>query len=107
MFVGNKKKETDNMQKKKITVVSLDPRAGASYAGEVQSLFGDYADISMFNVMDGSAMGILEWADLFVISTDAYGSAEEVARHVPIGCQTMAVEVSFRWNELRKLKEIQ
>lgn len=94
------------MQKKKITVVSLDPRAGASYAGEVQSLFGDYADISMFNVMDGSAMGILEWADLFVISTDAYGSAEEVARHVPIGCQTMAVEVSFRWNELRKLKEI-
>ncbi|NBH72713.1 AAA family ATPase [Clostridiaceae bacterium] len=94
------------MQKKKITVISLDPRAGASYAGEVQSLFGEYADISMFNVMDGSATGTLEWADLFVISTDAYGSAEEVARHVPIGCQTMAVEVSFRWKELQKLKEI-
>ena len=63
MFVGNKKKETDKMQKKKITVVSLDPRAGASYAGEVQSLFGDYADISMFNVMDGSAM---RWPGMFL-----------------------------------------
>lgn len=94
------------MQKKKITVISLDPRAGASYAGEVRSLFGEYADVSMLNVMDGSAAGTLEWSDLFVISTDAYGSAEEVARHVPIGCQTMAIEVSFRWKELRKLKEI-
>lgn len=94
------------MKKKKISVVSLDPRAGASYAGEVESLFGKYAEISMYNVMDGSAMGVLERADLFVVSTDAYGSAEEVARHVPMGCQTMAVEVSFRWRELRKLKEI-
>lgn len=94
------------MEKKKITVISLDPRAGHSYAREVRSLFGEYADVSMLNVMDGSAMGVLEWADLFVISTDAYGSAEEVARHVPMGCQTMAVEVSFRWKELRKLKEI-
>ncbi|MDO5549978.1 MAG: sigma 54-interacting transcriptional regulator [Lachnospiraceae bacterium] len=94
------------MKKKKISIISLDPRAGASYAGEVESLFGEYADISMFNVMDGSAMGKLERADLFVVSTDAYGSAEEVARHVPMDCQTMAVEVSFRWAELRKLKEI-
>ncbi len=51
-------------------------------------------------------MGVLPRADLFVVSTDAYGSAEEVARHVPMDCQIMAVEVSFRWSELRKLKEI-
>ncbi|MCI8889428.1 MAG: sigma 54-interacting transcriptional regulator [Hungatella sp.] len=94
------------MNKKKITVVSLDPRAGESYGGEIQSLFGDYAHISVYNVQDGSATGVLPKADLFVVSTDAYGSAEEVARHVPMGCQTMAIEVSFRWSELRKLKEI-
>lgn len=94
------------MKKKKITVISLDPRAGRSYAGEIRSLFGEYADITMYNVMDGSAMGVLRKADLFVVSTDAYGSAEEVARHVPVECQTMAVEVSFRWSEIRKLKEI-
>jgi len=94
------------MEKKKITVVSLDPRAGASYAKDVRGLFGDHADVSVFNVMDGSAMGKLERADLFAVSTDAYGSAEEVARHVPMGCQTMAIEVSFRWRELRRLKAI-
>ena len=87
---------------KKITVVSLDPRAGESYGREIQSLFGDYAHISVYNVQDGSATGVLPKADLFVVSTDAYGSAEEVARHVPMGCQTMAIEVSFRWSELRK-----
>lgn len=94
------------MDKKIISIVTLDPRAGKSYAADVEQLFGEYAKINIYNVRDGSAMGVLPWADLFVVSTDAYGSAEEVARHVPIGCQTMAVEVSFRWSELRKLKEI-
>ncbi len=94
------------MNKKRISVVSLDARAGKSYGQEVESLFGDYAEISVYNVQDGSAMGVLPRADLFVVSTDAYGSAEEVARHVPMDCQTMAVEVSFRWSELRKLKEL-
>lgn len=94
------------MEKKRISVVSLDPRAGESYGREVRSLFGEYADIKVYNVLDGSAMGVLPRADLFVVSTDAYGSAEEVARHIPMDCQTMAVEVSFRWSELRKLKEI-
>ena len=94
------------MEKKRISVVSLDPRAGRSYGKDVESLFGPYADISVYNVQDGSAMGVLPRADLFVVSTDAYGSSEEVARHVPMDCQTMAVEVSFRWSELRKLKEI-
>ncbi len=94
------------MEKKRISVVSLDLRAGESYGREIAGLFGDYAHVSVYNVQDGSAAGVLPGADLFVVSTDAYGSAEEVARHVPIGCQTMAVEVSFRWSELRKLKEI-
>lgn len=91
---------------KKITVVALDPFAGASYAKEIEGLFGEYAKISMFSVLDGSAAGKLDAADLFVISTDAYGSAEEVSKHVPLGSQTMAIEVSFRWKELRKLKEL-
>ncbi len=92
--------------KKKISVVALDKFAGISYAKEIRGLFGDYAEVRMFSVMDGSAAGELAPADLFVISTDAYGSAEEVSRHVPLGSQTMAIEVSFRWKELRKLKEL-
>ncbi len=86
--------------------MALDDFAGASYAGEIRELFGDYAQVRAFSVMDGSATGKLGPADLFVISTDAYGSADEVARHVPLGSQTMAVEVSFKWSELRKLQEL-
>ena len=94
------------MEKKKISIIALDPRAGQSYGRDVESLFGDVADVSVFSVMDGTAMGVLPHADLFAASTDAFGSPEELARHVPIDSQTMAVEASFRWQELRRLKEL-
>ena len=65
---------------KKIAVVALDPLAGASYTKEVRDLFGEYAEVVGYSVRDGSAAGVLPRADLFAISTDAYGSAEEEAR---------------------------
>lgn len=102
MWRGNKLEK----MKKKITVVGLDPFAAASYKNDVQSLFGDYADVDCYSVWDGSATGKLPRADLFLISTDAYGSAEEVARHVPIDCETMSIEVSFKLKELDKLWKI-
>ena len=92
--------------KKKISVIALDPRAGASYKSDIETLFAGVADVSVFSMLDGSAAGTLDRADLFVASTDAYGSPEELLRHIPIDSQTMAVEVSFRWSELRKLKEL-
>ena len=91
---------------KKIAVVALDPLAGASYTKEVRDLFGEYAEVVGYNVRDGSAAGVLPRADLFAISTDAYGSAEEVARHVPIDSQIMSIEVTFYWETLKKLCEI-
>ncbi len=94
------------MKEKIISLVSLDPEAGRSYQAEVESLFGDHAQVRIYSTLNGTAEGTLPKADLYVISTDAYGSAEEVARHVPMGSETMAIEVSFRWSELRKLKEI-
>ncbi|MCI9120624.1 MAG: sigma 54-interacting transcriptional regulator [Oscillibacter sp.] len=92
--------------KKRITVIALDPQAGESYRSDIAQLFGGVAEISAFSVLDGSAAGVLDRADLFVASTDAYGSPEELLRHIPIDSQTMAVEVSFRWRELRKLKKL-
>ncbi len=94
------------MGKKKICVIALDPRAGRSYQKDIEGLFGGVADVSMFSVLDGTASGMLERADLYAASTDAFGSAEELARHVPMDAQTMAVEASFRWSELRKLKTL-
>ena len=94
------------MKKKKISIIALDPRAARSYGRDVEGLFGEVADVSVFSVMDGSAMGVLPHADLFAASTDAFGSPEELARHVPIDSQTMAVQASFRWQELRRLKKL-
>ena len=91
---------------KKIAVVALDPLAGDSYTKEVRDLFGEYAEVVGYSVRDGSAAGVLPRADLFAISTDAYGSAEEVARHVPIDSQIMSIEVTFYWETLKKLCEI-
>ena len=92
--------------KKRIAVVALDPLAGASYTKEVRDLFGEYAEVVGYSVRDGSAAGVLPRADLFAISTDAYGSAEEEARHVPIDSQIMSIEVTFYWETLKKLFEI-
>ena len=78
------------MEKKAISIIALDPRAARSYGRDVEGLFGEVADVSVFSVMDGSAMGMLPHADLFAASTDAFGSPEELARHVPIASQTMA-----------------
>ena len=94
------------MRKKTIVVVGLDPRAAAFYAGQIEELFGEYAEVRCFSVKDGSATRQLPEADLFVISTDAYGSAEEVARHVPIDSETMGIEVSYRWSTLEELWSI-
>ncbi|MDO5408899.1 MAG: sigma 54-interacting transcriptional regulator [Lachnospiraceae bacterium] len=92
--------------RKKIAVVTLDPSACASYMKEINSLFGDYAEVKGYSVRDGSATGKLPRADLFVISTDAYGSSEEVARHVPIDSETMSIEVTFHWETLKQLWKI-
>jgi len=92
--------------KKTISVVVLDSKAGEFYAKEINELFEEYVEITSYSVSDGSAMGTLPKADLFVISTDAYGSAEEVARHVPIDSLTMGIEVSYRWSTLQKLSMI-
>ena len=69
--------------KRRSPVIALDPRAGKSYGEDIAGLFSDAADISVFSMLDGSAAGVLERADLFVASTDAYGSPEELAKHIP------------------------
>ncbi len=91
---------------KKIAVVALDPLAGASYQKEIENLFGDYAKVDYYSVRDGSAVGKLPPADLFAVSTDAYGSAEEAARHVPQDSEVMSIENTFYWETLKILRKI-
>lgn len=92
--------------KKTISVVALDPRAGGFYAREIQGLFGDHVTVRSYSVRDGSAMGRLERADLFAVSTDAFETTEEVQEHIPIDCQVMGIEMSYRWSTIQKLRKI-
>ena len=64
--------------------------------------FGEYAEVVGYSVRRWISCGVLPRADLFAISTDAYGSAEEEARHVPIDSQIMSIEVTFYWETLKK-----
>ena len=43
------------MEKKIISIVTLDPRAGRSYVADVEGLFGEYAKINLDKVRDGWA----------------------------------------------------
>ena len=75
--------------KKVIRVVALDPFAGISYKKDMEGLFGGYTEIVSYSVLDGTATGKLPRADLFVISTNAYGTAEDIARLVPISIEVI------------------
>lgn len=94
------------MDKKRITIIALDARAGHSYKRDVESLFGHVAHISMYAVNDGTVTGLLPSADLFVVSTDAFSSADALARHVPEGCPLMPVQSSFKHSELERLSTL-
>ncbi|WP_409967003.1 sigma 54-interacting transcriptional regulator [Bengtsoniella intestinalis] len=94
------------MTKKQISIIALDPRAGQSYGADVRSLFGDVAEITIYAVADGTVTGRLPYSDLFVVSTDAFPSAEALASHIPPQCPTMAVQASFKHSELERLKTL-
>ncbi len=53
------------------------------YAGRLRELFGGYVSVNVYGVFDGTAAETLFSSDLFVISTDAYGSSDEADRHIP------------------------
>ena len=92
--------------KQDVAVISLDAYAGQFYAQQVQELFGERITVCSYSVRDGSAMGHLEQADLFVVSTDAFDTTEEMQQHIPADCQVMGIEVSYRWSTIQKLREI-
>ena len=76
------------MERKTISVIALDPRAARSYGRDVESLFGDVADISVFSVRDGTAMGALPRADAAsvpIIAVTANVFSEDIDRTMRAG----------------------
>ena len=80
--------------KKQISVVTLLPRSSRFYAGQVQELFGELAEVRAYSTGDRSVEKIGK-SDLYLVSTDAFKLAEEERRYVPADGQVVAIQVTY------------
>ncbi len=92
-------------QKKKITVITLIPRSGRFYAGQVKELFGDLAEVTYFSTGDRSVEQIHP-ADLYLVSTDAFETAEDAAKYIPPQAQVVEIQLTYPKEVIRTLKEL-
>lgn len=90
--------------RKIISVVALDPGAGAFYTEQVRSLFGSRAEVNGYSVRGGTVNQIIP-SDLYMVSTDAFDSVDEVRQHIPMDAQMVEIHVSYRWEIIRQMKE--
>lgn len=91
--------------KKKIAVIALDPFAGKAYAEQVRQVFGRRAVVRNYSMLDGSAAN-MESCDLYMASTDAFDAMEDPLDYLPKGAQRMEIQVTYRKEALRLLREI-
>ena len=91
--------------KKRISVISLIPRSGRFYAGQVQKLFGDRVEVFSYSTGDGSIEQI-DISDLYMLTTDAFKEAEEARKYVPAGCQTVMIQVTYSKQTVREMREL-
>lgn len=91
--------------KKKIAIVALDGQAGRFYAKQVRELFGARVAVTSYSVRDGSVRE-LERADLYMVSTDAFESVDDLRQYIPIDGEVMEIQVTFLWEVVRQLQSI-
>lgn len=92
--------------KKKIAIIGLDSRACSFYAQEVESLFGDYADVIFYSMDKGIVAEALPKADLYAISTDIFGISERINRNLPIDSQMMEIDLAYKTDVIEKLEKL-
>ena len=92
-------------QKKRITVITLIPRSGRFYAGQLKELFGDLAEVAYFSTGDRSVDRICP-ADLYLVSTDAFETAEDAGKYIPPQAQVVEIQLTYFRRVIQTLKEI-
>ena len=91
--------------KKQISVVTLLPRSSRFYAGQVQELFGELAEVRAYSTGDRSVEKIGK-SDLYLVSTDAFKLAEEERRYVPADGQVVEIQVTYSKAVIQELKKL-
>lgn len=92
-------------QKKRITVITLIPRSGRFYAGQLKELFGDLAEVAYFSTGDRSVDRICP-ADLYLVSTDAFETVEDAGKYIPPQAQVVEIQLTYFRRVIQTLKEI-
>lgn len=88
--------------KKKIAIITLDSQAVDFYALQMRDLFGDIIKIDTYNIQDSSAH-FIEKADLYVVSTDAFESSEDINRFLPLDSDIVEIRLTFTKKSLNEL----
>lgn len=91
--------------KKRVSVITLLPRSGRFYAGQVEELFGGRAAVRAFSTLDGSVED-LQASDLYLLSTDAFADAEEARRMIPPTGQVVEIQLTYPKEVIQRLKRI-
>lgn len=91
--------------KKRISVITLIPRSSSFYAGQVQELFGEYAQVQAYSTGDRS-VELIEKSDLYLVSTDAFKDAGEARQYVPSDGQVVEIQLTYPKEVIKSLKKI-
>lgn len=91
--------------KKIISVITLIPRSSRFYADQVQKLFRESVEVNAYSSGDQS-VAEMGRSDLYLLSTDAFGSMEEARKFIPEDAQVVEIQVTYSWEVIQQLKNI-
>lgn len=87
---------------KKIAIITWDAQTVRFYEKQIHTFFSGCAEIETYNVQDGSASRIRK-ADLYLVSTCAYGEYEDVYHYLPLGGEIVIIQVTITRESLHRL----
>lgn len=88
--------------KKLVAIIALDELAARFYETQVRELFGELVDTTSYSVRENT-IAQLQRADLYVISTDAFNSLDDLRMYIPIDGEVVEIGVTFTKAALKKL----
>lgn len=91
--------------KKRISVITLNPRSSRVYANQIQELFGDLAEVRAYSTGNHSVETI-GMSDLYLVSTDAFEADEEIRRYVPSNGSVAEIQVTYFKSVIQQLKQL-
>lgn len=91
---------------KRITIISLDPKAGDFYQNLVQRLFKDIAEVDYYSVNDGTYLKAPNTSDIYMVSTDAFSKVEDARKYIGENAIIVEIYLAYSREIISKLEGI-